>query len=60
MNFIEVCSGAGGLSEGLILAGLRPVLLNDIDPDCCKTLRLNHPDGIEIVCDSMDKIDTDR
>jgi len=47
-EFVEVCSGAGGLSTGLARAGLRPVLLNDIDPTCCETLRRNH--DCAVVC----------
>ena len=43
-NFIEVCSGGGGLSCGLVKSGLKPILLNDIDKNSCKTLKLNHPD----------------
>jgi DNA (cytosine-5)-methyltransferase 1 len=42
-TFIEVCSGGGGLSCGLEESGLKPILLNDIDKNSCKTLRLNHP-----------------
>ncbi len=43
-SFIEVCAGAGGLSCGLIKSGFKPLLLNDSNADCCKTLALNHPD----------------
>ena len=43
-NFIEVCSGGGGLSCGLIKSGLNAILLNDIDKNSCQTLRINHPD----------------
>jgi 16S rRNA A1518/A1519 N6-dimethyltransferase RsmA/KsgA/DIM1 with predicted DNA glycosylase/AP lyase activity len=38
-SFIEVCAGCGGLSTGLIKSGLNPILLNDIDLDCCNTLK---------------------
>jgi len=55
-SFIEVCAGGGGLSSGLIKAGFIPVLLNDNNSDCCKTLKKNHP-NINIICSSMDKID---
>ena len=55
-NFIEVCAGGGGLSAGLIKAGFTPILLNDNNSDCCKTLKHNHPDA-NVVCGSMDKID---
>lgn len=43
ITFIEICSGCGGLSKGLILAGLKPLLLNEIDKHCCETLKENHP-----------------
>ena len=55
-TFIEVCAGCGGLSEGLMKAGFTPLLLNDNNSDCCKTLKLNHP-NTNIIYDSMDKID---
>ncbi len=55
-TFIEVCAGGGGLSSGLIKSGFTPVLLNDNNSDCCKTLKHNHPD-VNVVCASMDKID---
>jgi len=43
-TFIEVCSGAGGLSSGFIEAGFLPLLLNDNDKYCAETLKLNHPE----------------
>lgn len=55
-SFIEVCAGGGGLSLGLIKSGFTPVLLNDNNIDCCKTLKRNHPDA-NIIYSSMDKID---
>ena len=55
-NFIEICSGAGGLSSGLIKAQLIPLLLNDNNSDCCKTLKHNHPDA-NIILGSMENID---
>lgn len=48
-TFIEVCSGAGGLSQGFIQAGFCPILLNDNDKDCCETLRQNHNDYGDII-----------
>ena len=61
-TFIEVCAGAGGLSNGLIKAGMVPLLLNDNNKDCCKTLEKNHRNlydnrELKIVCDSLTKID---
>jgi DNA (cytosine-5)-methyltransferase 1 len=55
-TFIEVCAGGGGLSAGLIKAGFVPLLLNDNNSDCCKTLKQNHPTA-NIVCGSMDAVD---
>ena len=55
-TFIEVCAGCGGLSSGLIKVGFVPILLNDNNKDCCKTLEHNHKDA-NVVCASMDKID---
>ena len=44
-TFIEVCAGGGGLSTGLIKAGFTPILLNDNNKDCCKTLKHNQHDN---------------
>lgn len=55
-TFIEVCAGGGGLSAGLMKAGFVPLLLNDNNSDCCKTLKHNHPDA-NVICGSMNKID---
>lgn len=58
-TFIEVCAGAGGLSSGLIKAGFKPLLLNDNNKDCCKTLEKNHTEfpDCKIVCDSLINLD---
>lgn len=44
MNFVEVCAGAGGLVLGFVMEGFEPLLfnLNEIDANCCGTLRMNH------------------
>lgn len=55
-TFIEVCAGGGGLSAGLIKSGFTPLLLNDNNSDCCKTLKHNHP-NVNVICGSMDEID---
>ena len=52
LTFIEVCAGAGGLSKGFIDSGFNPILINEIDKTCIKTLKLNHPD-CNIVKSSM-------
>ena len=58
-TFIEVCAGAGGLSSGLMKAGFHPFLLNDINKDCCETLRMNHP-GANIQCCEMQDLKLDK
>lgn len=53
-TFIEVCSGCGGLSSGFIEAGFKPLLLNEIDKTCCKTLKKNHKDVEIKECSMLD------
>lgn len=45
-TLIELFAGAGGLAIGMAKAGLKSVLLNEIDKDACNTLRLNRPDWV--------------
>jgi DNA (cytosine-5)-methyltransferase 1 len=56
LNFIEVCSGCGGLSSGFIKEGFFPIFFNELDKTCCKTLKKNHPDTDIKQCD-MNSID---
>lgn len=51
-TFIEVCAGAGGLGTGFLDAGFDALVLNEIDPTCCETLRQNHPET-PVVCGDM-------
>ncbi len=39
MNFIDLFSGAGGLSEGFIRAGFKPIAHVEIDKAACNTMR---------------------
>ena len=59
LNFIDVCAGAGGLSQGFIDCGFEPLLLNDSDKTCCETLQRNHG-GADIFCGRMQDIDTSK
>ena len=43
MQSIEFCAGAGGQALGLEQAGFHHSALIEIEPDFCKTLRLNRP-----------------
>lgn len=54
-TFIELCAGGGGLSTGLIKSGFTPLLLNDNNKDCCKTLKHNHS-NVNVICDSMENV----
>jgi DNA (cytosine-5)-methyltransferase 1 len=56
-TFVEVCAGCGGLGTGLMRAGFQPLLINEIDPQCCSSLRRNHPEHAEKInhC-SMEKV----
>ncbi len=40
---VELFAGAGGLALGLEKAGFITVALNELDKDCCHTLKLNRP-----------------
>lgn len=51
-TYIEFCAGCGGLTTGLENAGLYPLLINEIVPDFCETLKDNHK-KTNIVCSSM-------
>lgn len=41
---VELFAGAGGLALGMHKAGFKHVLLNEMNPKACDTLRVNHPD----------------
>jgi DNA (cytosine-5)-methyltransferase 1 len=59
MNFIELCAGAGGISNGFINNNFNPLLLVDIDKSCCETLKANHP-NVNIIQNDFTKIDWDE
>jgi DNA (cytosine-5)-methyltransferase 1 len=39
MNFIDLFAGAGGLSEGFIRSGFKPIAHVEMNKDACDTLR---------------------
>ncbi len=41
---VDFFCGAGGLSIGLVQAGYRIILANDIEEVCCETYKYNHPE----------------
>ncbi len=48
MKCISLYSGADNLGDGVIQAGHEIILAIEKDSDCCKTIKLNHPD-IEVI-----------
>ncbi|ECI8027350.1 DNA (cytosine-5-)-methyltransferase [Salmonella enterica subsp. enterica serovar Ramatgan] len=53
---LELFAGAGGMALGLEKAGLKSVLLNEIDANACKTLRKNRPEW-NVVEGDVSKVD---
>lgn len=53
---LELFAGAGGMALGLEKAGLKSVLLNEIDSHACKTLRKNRPEW-NVVEGDVNKVD---
>ena len=53
---LELFAGAGGMALGLEKAGLKSVLLNEIDSHACKTLRKNRPER-NVVEGDVSKVD---
>ncbi len=42
MKILSICSGAGGIDEGIKQAGLKTTLAIDNWKDACETMKLNH------------------
>ena len=52
-------SGAMGLDLGFELAGLPPTLVNDVDKNCCETIRLNRPE-LSLVTECISYLTADK
>ncbi len=52
LNAIDLFSGAGGLSHGLIKAGINVVVALDSNKDACSTYKINHP-NVKIMNDDI-------
>ena len=52
LNCLSLYSGADNLGDGIIQAGHKIKLCIEINSDCCKTIKLNHPDT-EIINDKV-------
>ena len=59
LNFIDLFAGAGGLSCGLEMAGLRCLLGVENDPSAAKTFARNHPQSA-IFSDSIQNLKARR
>ncbi|WP_439273580.1 DNA (cytosine-5-)-methyltransferase [Pseudochrobactrum sp. HB0163] len=55
-KLVELFAGCGGLALGMEKAGFESVLLNEIDPHACKTLRKNRP-GWNVVEGDVSQVD---
>jgi DNA (cytosine-5)-methyltransferase 1 len=56
-NFIDLFAGAGGISCGFRMAGLRPLLAVEIDPVACETYQRNFKEAY-VYCQDMKKLST--
>lgn len=52
-------SGAMGLDLGLEAAGLIPTLSNEVDKNCCETIRVNRP-GLQLIEESISDLTGDK
>ncbi len=59
LNFIDLFSGAGGLSCGLELAGMKCVLGVDVDKNAIETSKKNHHDA-ESFCGSITELSASK
>lgn len=53
IHFIEVFSGCGGMSTGIIRSGLNPLLLVDNNNDCVETLNPWRFEKLYFICEQI-------
>lgn len=51
LSTLEICAGAGGQALGLECAGFSVAAAVEIDPNACRTLRVNRPKWRVLECD---------
>jgi DNA (cytosine-5)-methyltransferase 1 len=56
LKFIDLFSGAGGLSAGLIMAGYQVLFSNEITPEYARTYKRNHP-GVKVSTSDIRTVD---
>lgn len=54
INYIDLFSGAGGLSQGFKQAGLNKIMSVEIDKDASSTIRRNFPESHHFECNIED------
>ena len=54
---VDLFSGAGGMTYGFKLAGIKAVIANDIIQNACITLKTNNPE-IDVLCGDITKAET--
>jgi DNA (cytosine-5)-methyltransferase 1 len=57
LTSVEICAGAGGQALGLEQAGFSHEAAIEIDPDACKTLRLNRGETWKVIEDDLANVD---
>lgn len=56
---VDLFSGAGGMTYGFKLAGIKAVIANDFEESACVTLKTNSPE-INVLCGDITKEETKR
>lgn len=55
-KYIDLCAGAGGLAYGLVQANFKPVVLVDMNIDCCHTLFENKVFNEKIMTSTLELV----